>query len=176
GVYAVREMIIILLGYLLAAATWFQPWYAIWVVALAALLDNTPMRRLVLYFSYLVTWQSFIYNDVTLRPEGWAPIPWRDLIPIAITMGVAWSYIAIFWITTWLRHGTPRSGLAHSIGQRIRGAREATHCSMADVADRLDLRSDDLVGYEQGDRPIPLDRLEALGSTLNITTSELTKT
>src|SRR5258708_5768602 len=171
-VYPVRTMLIILLYYLLFAAIWFQPWYAIWVVALAALLDNTPMRRLVLLLSYLVTWQSFIYNYVTLRADGWAPLPWRDLLPIAITMGVTWSYIAIFWLSTWLRTAKQKP-LLIAVGERLRAAREAAHLIPADIGDSLNLRTDDLIGYERGDRAIPLDRAQAIAAELNVPMSAL---
>jgi len=160
------------LYYLLFAAIWFQPWYAIWVVALASLLDNTPMRRLILLLSYLVTWQSFIYNYVTLRADGWAPLPWRDLLPIAITMGVTWSYIAIFRLSTWLRNAQ-RNPLLVAVGERLRAAREAARLSPADIGDSLNLRTDDLTGYERGDRAVPLDRAQAIAAELNVSVSAL---
>lgn len=100
---AIRMMAAILVAYLLIASAWFQPWYAIWGVTLAVLLDDTPLRRLTLAFSYLVTWQLFLYNYVTLRPDGWMALPWRDLIPVAVVMGVAWAYGAWLWFASRMR-------------------------------------------------------------------------
>jgi hypothetical protein len=96
-IYAVTAIIVF---YLLVSSVWFQSWYAVWAVALIALLDNTLLRRLMLLFSYLVTWQPFLYNYVTLRPGGWMPLPWRDLIPIGTFMGGAWAYAGWSWLST----------------------------------------------------------------------------
>jgi hypothetical protein len=168
----VREMIIVLLGYMLFAATWFQSWYALWVLGLAAFLDNTPLRRLVILFSYLVTWQSFMYNYVTLRPDGWAPIPWRDLLPVVMTMGISWAYIIYFWVSHWLREAT-RIPLAITTGNRLREAREALGLSIPELGDRLNLRSDDLRAYERGECSIPLNRAELIGEELHLPVSPL---
>jgi alpha-1,6-mannosyltransferase len=96
----------VLLFYLLVSAIWFQHWYLAWIIPLAALLDDTPARRLVFWFSYLVTWQPLLYNYVTLRYDGWMPLPWRDLIPVSVFMGGAWLFVAGYWLSVWLRRGT----------------------------------------------------------------------
>src|SRR5260221_11323946 len=88
-----------LLFYLLAATIWFQPWYVVWVLPVAVLLDDSPARRLTLWFSYLVTWQPLLYNYVTLRYNGWMPLPWRDLIPVSVVMGGAGAYVGWYWIS-----------------------------------------------------------------------------
>ncbi len=97
-VQPVRVLTAAMLFYLLVAAIWFQSWYVLWVVPLAALLTNDRLRRLTLLFSYLVTWQPLLYNYVTLRPGDWAPLPWRDLIPVAVVMGPAWAYVLWYWL------------------------------------------------------------------------------
>jgi alpha-1,6-mannosyltransferase len=169
--FPVRKMLIVLLFYLMVAAIWFQPWYVVWVVPLAALLDNTPTRRLTLFFSYLVTWQSFMYNYVTLRPDGWMALPWRDLLPISITMGLAWAYIVVFWLTTRFRRAR-RSPSAIEGGQRLLEKREAAGLSIADLADRFDWRSDDLQAYENGDKAVPPNRAEKLNGLLQMPAPE----
>jgi hypothetical protein len=89
----------IIVFYLRVSSVWFQSWYAVWAIALVALVGDSLLRRLVLVFSYLVTWQPFPYNYVTLRPEGWMPLPWRDLIPIGTFMGGAWAYVGWAWLS-----------------------------------------------------------------------------
>ncbi len=171
----IRVITALVLFYLLVTSIWFQSWYVVWVVGLVALLDNTPMRRFVLYFSYFVTWQSFLYNYVTLRYNGWAPLPWRDLIPVAVVMGFAWGYIAWFWISTWLRSAN-RTPLLESIGQKLIQARQALGLPVSELADQLDLRTDDLISYERGERPLPLDQAQALCQRLNLSLPELVTT
>src|SRR5258708_12027992 len=170
--YAVRAMLAILLFYLLVSCIWFQSWYVIWVLVFAPLLDNTPMRPLPLLLSYLVTWQTFLYNYVTLRPDGWAPLPWRDLVPVAIVMGSASLYVALYWLSHWWRSGT-RKPLLIATGARLRAAREAAKLIPANPADELELRTDDLLGYESGEIAIPLDRAETLSERLGLSLPEL---
>jgi DNA-binding XRE family transcriptional regulator len=168
----IRTAALILVFYLLVSCIWFQAWYVVWVVGLVALLDNTPLRRLVLIFSYFVTWESLLYNYVTLRPGGWMPIPWRDLIPVAAIMGPAWAYVGWFWVSTWLRRAS-RTPAGVAIGQRLRQAREDSRLTPSDLADELDLRTDDLIGYERGEKSMPLDTARALCQRLGLALTEL---
>ncbi len=101
--YSVRVLLRVLLFYLMVSAIWFQHWYLAWVIPLAALLEDTPVRRLTLLFSYLVTWQPLLYNYVTFRYDGWMPLPWRDLIPVSVFMGGAWLYVGGYWLSVWNR-------------------------------------------------------------------------
>jgi len=162
-----RAITLILTFYLLVSCLWFQAWYVIWVLGLAALLEDAPLRRLILLFSYLVTWQPLLYNYVTLRPTGWAPLPWRDLVPVGVFMGGAWAYVIWFWVSTWLRSGT-RTPVRIQVGNRLREAREGAKLSTADLSDELGIRADDLIGYERGDRSVPLDHLALLYARLEL--------
>ena len=94
----IRLALLLLLVYVLLIVTWFQGWYVLWPLSLAVLLPDTPLRRLTLLFTWLVTWQALLYNYVSLRYDGWLPLPWRDLIPVAAVMGTAWLFTAwLFW-------------------------------------------------------------------------------
>lgn len=168
----VRVATSVLFFYILVTTTWFQPWYALWPLACAALFDNSPTRRLILYFSYLVTWQPFLYYYITLRAGEWAAQPWRDLLPISVVMGIAWGYIAWFWLSTWLRSAA-RTPFSIQVGQRLRTARERLCLSPSDVADELDLRTDDVLGYERGDRSVPLTTAQTLSQFLRLRLPEL---
>lgn len=98
---AIETLLRIILFYLLVGAIWFQHWYLAWVIPLAALLDESPLRRLTLVFSYLVTWQPLLYNYVTLRYDGWMDAPWRDLIPVSVFMGGTYLYAIAEWRIGW---------------------------------------------------------------------------
>lgn len=103
----VRALALILMFYMLVSSFWFMSWYVLWAVPVVALLDDTPLRRFTLLFSYLVSWEMVLYQYITLRPTGFAPLPWRDLLPVASYMGVAWGLVAWYWLRQWWgrRHG-----------------------------------------------------------------------
>ncbi len=164
---AIRAITLTLAFHLLVSVAWFQPWYVIWLVTLGALLDNTPLRRLIILFSFFALWQPILYYYVTLRPGDWAPQPWRDLVPVSIVVGTSWLYVGWFWLSTWLRNAM-RSPLAVSIGEQITRAREAAKLSIAELADELDLKTDDLLGYERGDRSMSLATAQAISQRLGL--------
>ncbi|MEP7286611.1 MAG: glycosyltransferase family 39 protein [Chloroflexota bacterium] len=173
-VYPVRTIAYVLLFYLLVTCTWFQPWYVLWVVPLAALLDNTPLRRLIVYYSYFATWQSFLYNYVTLRPSGFAPLPWRDLLPIAVVQFTAWACVIFNIFSTWARR-TTRKPLTIAVGTRLSEGRKAAHLTLTQVADRLNWRTDDLLAYERGERAMPIDRAWDIEQVLDLERGQLLK-
>lgn len=148
-----RALAAIVMFYMLVSSFWFMPWYSVWLVPLIALLDDSPLRRLGLLFSYLVTWEMIIYQYITLRPTGFAPLPWRDLLPVAAYMGVAYLWIAAYWGRIWWRTQQFRSqpnpqqlAVTASI-QAVREARGLTH---SQLADEVDWPIDDLIAYERG--------------------------
>ena len=94
----IRVLVLLLLFYLLIVVSWFQPWYIVWVLPIALILADTPLRRVTILFSYLVTWQSLIYNYVTVRYDGFAPLPWRDLIPVMVVIGGPVLYSGWLWL------------------------------------------------------------------------------
>jgi hypothetical protein len=157
----------IIMFYLLVVSLWFHAWYVIWLMALVALLEDTPMRRLALVFSYLVTWQAFLYNYFTIQPKGGMRQPWLDLVPVAIYMGYAWSYTAWYQLEAWLRRlrANPSDRV---IGAQLRAARENTGLSLSDLSDELAIRYDYLAQYEQGTRPLRLDDGRMLAQRLNM--------
>jgi len=91
----------VIFAYLLITSIWFHAWYVIWLIALIALMDDTPTRRLALWFSYLVTWQSLLYNHFDWRTRSGAWLPWLDLIPVAIYMGIPYALIIRYHWMRW---------------------------------------------------------------------------
>jgi len=163
----IRILTVIMFFYLVVATVWFQAWYGLWLVALAALLDNRPLRRLALFFSYLVTWELIMYNFVTLRYDGWSPIPWRDGGPVAVHMGGIYVSMAAVWLTGWIRSGT-RTPHSAQIGARIQQARADADLTVIQLADALAIPTDDLEAYERGDLSIPLNMAQEITSRLEI--------
>jgi hypothetical protein len=157
----------IFMFYLLVVSLWFHAWYVIWLIALVALLEDTPIRRLVLVFSYLVTWQAFLVNYFTIQPRGGNRLPWLDLVPVAIYMGYAWSFTGWYQIDSWLRrlHANP---LDRAVGAQLQAARENMGLTLSDVSDELAIRYDYLAQYEQGTRPIRLDDGRMLAQRLDM--------
>lgn len=162
----VRALLVILLFYLLVSSFWFMSWYVLWVIPLAALLPGGALRYFVVLFSYLVTWEMPLYQYVTLRPRGWAPLPWRDLIPVAAYMGTAYGWIAQYWLRIWWRRANADPQMKQ-IGAQIAAFRATKRLSHAELVDEFGWRTDDLVGYERGEIVIPLDRLQQLAARLN---------
>lgn len=89
---SVRAVAGVLLVYLLVACLWFQAWYAIWPVALAALLPEGALARLIVLFSYSALWKTIIFN-FWLYPGGRLPPQvWRETWLGPATLGLTWAY------------------------------------------------------------------------------------
>lgn len=162
----------VMLFYVLVVSLWFHAWYAIWLLALAALLEDTPTRRLTVTFSYLVTWQAFLYNYIKIQTRSDQWLPWLDLVPVAIYIGFAWSYSVWHWVLRWhmRRRASP---LDVEIGQRIMQARQAEELSLSQVSDELGIGYDELIQIEQGQRPLRIDQGRALAQRFGVSIEEL---
>jgi hypothetical protein len=100
----------ILLIYLLIACLWFQPWYIIWPLGLAALLPNSTLTRGTLLFSLAAMFKFPLFHFVLVR--GQQPPPpraWREVWLTLLTLGPVWLYFG----AGWLWHG--RSDHAHNL-------------------------------------------------------------
>lgn len=164
---AIRIIGRILLAYLLIASIWFHAWYVIWLVAPIALLEDTPLRRLTLVFSYLVTWQSFTYNYLIIQTRAGLWLPWLDLVPVAIYMGYVWAYLIRYAIQVRAvqRQSDPQ---LRQDGARLLEARTEIGATLSDLSDELNIPYDHLVQYERGTRPMRLDHARALAQRLGI--------
>jgi hypothetical protein len=89
-----RASAAVLLFYLLFTCLWFQPWYALWPLALAALLPEGAMARTIVLLSYAAAWKTIIFSFF-LHPGGpLPPLAWRESVLGPATLGVAWLYLA----------------------------------------------------------------------------------
>lgn len=156
----------IMLAYLLIASIWFHGWYVIWLLALVALLEDTPLRRVSLVFSYLVTWQAFLYNSMAIQSRGGDYLPWLDLVPVTIYMGYAWGYLGWYQLRSWVRRWQV-SDAVRADGAVLMAARCDQQVSASDLSDELGIPYDHLLQYERGTRPVRLDHARALAQRLD---------
>jgi alpha-1,6-mannosyltransferase len=83
----------IVLFYLLVTCLWFQPWYAVWPVALAALLPDSMIARGAIVLSLAAAFKMPIFDFVMgVRPGNVPPISGRELEITLGTLGVPWLY------------------------------------------------------------------------------------
>ncbi len=83
----------VLLFYLLVAAPWFQAWYAIWPLALAALLPDGPWSRGSVLLSLAATWKMPLFDFVLMPRAGvLPPAIWLEPRLTSGTVGLPWLY------------------------------------------------------------------------------------
>ncbi|MEO8391365.1 MAG: hypothetical protein ABI700_00095 [Chloroflexota bacterium] len=157
----------LLLFYLVVVSLWFQAWYVLWILALASLLEDTPVRRLVLMFSYLVTLQPLLYDYLVVRTRTGAYLPWLDLVPVSIYMGYPWLYSGWYQLTTKLQM---RRRLAEDqrIGRQMAHSRRSAGLSLSELSDELVIPYDILGQYECGERSLSLDHGRRLAQRLDL--------
>jgi alpha-1,6-mannosyltransferase len=89
----------VLLIYLLIACLWFQPWYIVWPLGLAALLPNSTLTRGTLLFSLAAMLKFPFFHFMLVR--GQQPVPpraWREPWLTLLTLGPAWLYFAVLFL------------------------------------------------------------------------------
>jgi hypothetical protein len=104
----------ILLFYLLIACLWFQAWYALWPLALAALLPEGAVARTIVLLSYAAAWKTVVFSFFLYRG---GPLPsrlWRESLLGPITLGLAWLYVAYRLVLSGRRRVRPRLAGANS--------------------------------------------------------------
>jgi hypothetical protein len=88
----VKMATVVLLSYLLFACQWFQAWYGIWPLVLAALLPAGETGRLAVLLSYAALWKTIVF-DFFIDPGTYLPPRiWRETWLAPATLGVAWAY------------------------------------------------------------------------------------
>ncbi len=157
----------ILLFYLLVVSLWFYGWYLIWILPVAAVLDDAPLRTLILRVSYLVTWQSFLYNYLAITTKGSDWLPWLDLAPVAIYMGYAWAYVTYYQVENLLRRWriSPQN---RAIGAQLQQARIAANVPRNTLSDELAIPCDVAEQYERGETALNLDHASKLAQRLGL--------
>ncbi len=82
----------ILLFYLLVTCTWFQQWYLVWPLCVAALLPPGPVVYLALISGgYTLLSKHVIFGPLIFRLR---PLPeaWREIVFAPVVLGLPWLY------------------------------------------------------------------------------------
>ncbi len=82
----------ILLFYLLVACLWFQAWYAVWTLAIAALLPDGALTRGALLLSFAAIWKMPLFEFVLVPGTVLPPRDWREWWITLGTLGTAWAF------------------------------------------------------------------------------------
>ncbi len=88
----IRASTFVLLFYLLFTCLWFQSWYAIWPLALAALLPEGETGRIAVLLSYSALWKTIIFDFFLYTGGPLPPRVWRESMLGPATLGVTWLY------------------------------------------------------------------------------------
>jgi hypothetical protein len=93
----VHASLSLIMFYLLVSVLWFQSWYLIWPLALAALLPGGFMPHLTMLFTFTGMWKMPIFDFLLMRANSdGSPGYWEYRLAPAI-VGVPWAYIAVHW-------------------------------------------------------------------------------
>lgn len=101
---AIHAMAFVLLFYLLITCLWFQPWYALWPVALAAILPEGAMARTAALLSYAVIWKTILFDFFLIDDAPLPPRQWRETLIGPATLGIVWSYAAYIVLKRRIAH------------------------------------------------------------------------
>jgi alpha-1,6-mannosyltransferase len=91
-----RESLGILLFYLLVSCTWFQPWYLLWPLAIAALLPGSFIADGTVIYSLIALWKFPIFHFLIVR--GRTPRPDKQELEVGMTLlihGPMWIYFLL---------------------------------------------------------------------------------
>jgi alpha-1,6-mannosyltransferase len=101
---AIRASLSILVFYLLVSCPWFQAWYTIWPVALAALVPEGTLALGALLLSYIVTWKMPIFEYVLVPGPTLPPTAWREWRLTPTTLGTAWAFFVYTFVRQRIKH------------------------------------------------------------------------
>lgn len=88
----IRASTFVLLFYLLFTCLWFQSWYTLWPLALAAILPEGETSRIAVLLSYSALWKTIIFDYFIYRGGPLPPRIWRETWLGPATLGVTWLY------------------------------------------------------------------------------------
>ena len=96
----------ILLFYLLVSDLWFQPWYVIWPLALAAVLPDGIVSRGAHVLAFASMMKMPIFDFVLVRGGPLPPVSWREW-PLTIgTLFAPWFYFLFHLVKRIVRRGS----------------------------------------------------------------------
>jgi rSAM/selenodomain-associated transferase 1 len=92
----VRAALAVLIFYLLVSVLWFEAWYAVWLIPLAALLPDQSLTRGSFLVSLAATWKMPIFDFALMvrPPDRILPVPIREWGVTLGTLALPWFYFA----------------------------------------------------------------------------------
>lgn len=82
----------IMMFYLLVTCLWFQQWYTLWPLAIAALLPPGHFSTLAVLFSFTAINKQFIVGPVLFAKRPFPPQPWLELRFAVGMLAIPWMY------------------------------------------------------------------------------------
>lgn len=103
-----RNAFWILLGYLLFTCPWFQEWYTVWPIAIAALVPSAPMLLLALALNLGGLTKHFVFGPLWLWVIPAPDQEWAELRLGPAVMALPWLALILYWLAIRRRPGTVR--------------------------------------------------------------------
>jgi hypothetical protein len=104
-----------LMFYLLLGCPWFQSWYALWPLGIAALLPPGHAARLGALFGYAVLSKPLIFGPLWLWIRPLPSRMWRELRLGPAVLALPWFYaLAVMWRRRWRRWARYRNQGLHA--------------------------------------------------------------
>lgn len=100
-----KAAFMIVLFYLLLTCLWFQQWYVIWLVGLAALMPGSWTAFLAVVFSFTVLSKQFIHGPYLLRQEHNYEQPWLEIYLMIGALWVPWLVGILIAVRNWILVG-----------------------------------------------------------------------
>lgn len=89
----------ILIFYLLVTCLWFQQWYAVWPLTIAALLPPGPLPRLAVLFSFAAMSKHLIFGPLLFWGQPPPPRLWAELFFGPAVLMIPWLYVGLaLWL------------------------------------------------------------------------------
>ena len=93
----------IIMFYLLITCLWFQSWYAVWPLGLAALLPPGHAARLAALFGYVALAKPLAFEPLWLWQRPLPPKAWRELRLGPALMALPLLYALLAWMSERVR-------------------------------------------------------------------------
>jgi hypothetical protein len=87
----------ILMFYLLLTCLWFQQWYTLWPLGLAALLPPGHAARLAALLGYTSLSKQLVFEPLLLWMHPLPPKSWREFRLGPGVLAVPWLYVLLAW-------------------------------------------------------------------------------
>ena len=78
--------------YLLFTCLWFQQWYTVWLVGLAAALPAGHRRRFAAFFSMAALSKKFLFGPLIFWPDPKYTQPTAEILFTLSVLGLPWLY------------------------------------------------------------------------------------